>query len=165
MELEEAKQHFIQSWGTLGSNWGINRTMAQIHALLLVSNTPISTEDMMEHLQISRGNANMNTRTLIDWGIVQKAHVPGERKEYFVTDKDVWALARHIVKQRRQREIEPMLRVIQEVKDVEGNDKETKEFKELIENIDNFTQKADDLVDKFIRSDEHWFYRQLLKIV
>jgi len=159
MELEQAKQHFIQSWGTLGSNWGVNRTMAQIHALLLVSNEPISTEDMMEELQISRGNANMNTRTLIDWGIVQKAHVPGERKEYFVTDKDVWALARQVVKQRRQREIEPMLRVIQEVKEVEGNDKETKEFKELIENIDNFTQKADDLMDKFICSDEYWFYR------
>ncbi len=165
MEIEEAKQHFIQSWGTLGSNWGVNRTMAQIHALLLVSNEPISTEDMMEQLQISRGNANMNTRTLIEWGIVTKTHVPGERKEFFQTDKDIWALARQVVKQRRQREIEPMLRVLQEVKDVEGKDKETKEFKELIENIDSFTQKADDLMDKFIRSDEHWFYRQLLKMV
>ncbi|GAB5418108.1 MAG: hypothetical protein Crog4KO_31880 [Crocinitomicaceae bacterium] len=165
MELEEAKQHFIQSWGNLGSNWGVNRTMAQIHALLLVSNEPISTEDMMEALQISRGNANMNTRTLIDWGIAQKAHVPGERREYFVTDKDMWALARQVIKQRRQREIEPMLRVLQEVKKVEGEDKETKEFKALIEDIDNFTQKADDVMDKFIRSDEHWFYRQLLKMV
>ncbi len=165
MKLDEAKQHFIQSWGTLGSNWGVNRTMAQIHALLLVSNEPISTEDMMEQLQISRGNANMNTRTLIEWGIVTKTHIPGERKEFFVTDKDIWALARQIVKQRRQREIEPMMRVLEEVKNVEGNDSETKEFKELIDNIDGFTQKADDLMDKFIRSDEHWFYRQLLKMV
>ncbi|XOV68418.1 MAG: GbsR/MarR family transcriptional regulator [Fluviicola sp.] len=165
MKLDEAKQHFIQSWGTLGSNWGVNRTMAQIHALLLVSNEPISTEDMMEQLQISRGNANMNTRTLIEWGIVTKTHIPGERKEFFVTDKDIWALARQVVKQRRQREIEPMLRVLQEVKNVEGNDKETKEFKGLIDDIDSFTQKADDLMDKFIRSDEHWFYRQLLKMV
>ncbi len=165
MELEEAKQHFIQSWGTLGSNWGINRTMAQIHALLLVSNEPISTEDTMEALQISRGNANMNMRTLIDWGIVQKAHIPGERREYFTTDKDVWALARQVVKQRRQREVEPMLRVLQEVKNVEGNDKETKEFKALIGDLDNFTVKVDDMMDKFIRSDEHWFYRTLLKMM
>ena len=165
MELEEAKQHFIQSWGTLGSNWGINRTMAQIHALLLVSREPISTEDMMDQLQISRGNANMNTRTLIDWGIVQKTFVPGERKEFFTADKDVWALARQIVKQRRQREVEPMLRVLKEVQQVEGKDQETKEFKELIGDLDDFTTKVDDMMDKFIRSDEHWFYRTLLKMI
>lgn len=165
MELEQAKQHFIQSWGTLGSNWGVNRTMAQIHALLLVTKEPISTEDMMEALKISRGNANMNTRTLIEWGIAQKAHVPGERREYFVSDKDMWALARHVIKQRRQREIEPMMRVLQEVKNVEGSDQETQDFKELIKDIDDFTKKADDLMDKFIRSDEHWFYRKLLKMV
>lgn len=165
MELEEAKQHFIQSWGTLGSNWGVNRTMAQIHALLLVSTEPISTEDMMEALQISRGNANMNVRTLIDWGIVHKAHVPGERKEFFVTDKDVWALARQVVKQRRQREVEPMLRVLKEVQQVEGKDAETKEFREMISELDDFTSKVDDMMDKFIRSDEHWFYRTLLKMI
>lgn len=165
MELAEAKQHFIQSWGTLGSNWGINRTMAQIHALLLVSNEPISTEDAMEALQISRGNTNMNMRTLIDWGIVQKVHIPGERREYFTADKDVWALARQVVKQRRQKEVEPMLRVLQEVKNIEGNDKETQEFKELIKDLDNFTGKVDDMMDKFIRSDEHWFYRTLLKMI
>jgi len=165
MELAEAKQHFIQSWGTLGSNWGINRTMAQIHALLLVSNEPISTEDAMEALQISRGNTNMNMRTLIDWGIVQKVHIPGERREYFTADKDVWALARQVVKQRRQKEVEPMLRVLQEVKNVEGNDKETQEFKDLIKDLDNFTGKVDDMMDKFIRSDEHWFYRTLLKMI
>lgn len=165
MELEEAKQHFIQSWGTLGSNWGVNRTMAQIHALLLVSKDPISTEDMMEALQISRGNANMNTRTLMDWGIAKKTFIAGERREYFITDKDMWALARHIVKQRRQREIEPILRVLNDVKQVKGNDQDTQEFKELISDIDDFAQKADDLMDKFIRSDEHWFYRRLLKMV
>lgn len=165
MELEEAKQHFIQSWGTLGSNWGINRTMAQIHALLLVSKEPISTEDMMEQLRISRGNANINTRTLIDWGIVQKTFVPGERKEFFTADKDVWALARQVVKQRRQREVEPMLRVLKEVQQVEGKDQETNEFKELIVELDDFTTKVDDMMDKFIRSDEHWFYRTLLKMI
>lgn len=165
MELAEAKQHFIQSWGTLGSTWGINRTMAQIHALLLVSNEPISTEDAMEALQISRGNTNMNMRTLIDWGIVQKVHLPGERREFFTADKDVWALARQVVKQRRQRELEPMLRVLQEVKNIEGKDKETQEFKELIKDLDNFTVKIDDMMDKFIRSDEHWFYRTLLKMM
>lgn len=165
MELQEAKQKFIHSWGVLGSNWGINRTMAQIHALLLISNEPISTEDVMEQLQISRGNANMNIRTLIDWGIASKEYKVGERKEYFVGDKDIWAVARQISRQRKQREIEPLLKVLADAKNVKGNDKETKQFKEMVGEIDEFTGKVDDLFDKFIRSDEHWFYKTMLKLI
>jgi DNA-binding transcriptional regulator GbsR (MarR family) len=165
MELQEAKEKFIHSWGVLGSNWGINRTMAQIHALLLVSNEPISTEDVMEQLQISRGNANMNIRTLMDWGIVTKEYKVGERKEYFVGDKDIWAVARQISRQRKQREIEPLLKVLAEAKNVEGNDLETKQFKEMVGEINEFTGKVDDLFDKFIRSDEHWFYKTMLKLI
>ena len=131
MELNEAKQKFIQSWGMLGSNWGINRTMAQIHALLLVSTTPISTEDIMAELQISRGNANMNIRALIDWGIVTKEFVPGERKEFFVADKDIWAVARQIAKQRKQREIEPLLKVLNDAKALDSKDEEAEKFKEV----------------------------------
>lgn len=165
MELEEAKQKFIHSWGTLGSNWGINRTMAQIHALLLVSSEPISTEDIMEELQISRGNANMNIRTLIDWGIVTKEFKAGERKEFFVGDKDIWAVARQISRQRKQRELEPLLKVLSEAEGVEGTDKETVEFKKMVGEINEFTGKVDDLFDKFIRSDEHWFYKTMLKLI
>ena len=83
MELEEAKAKFIQAWGTLGSSWGINRTMSQIHALLIVSVDPLTTEEIMDQLKISRGNANMNVRALMDWGLITKELVPGERKEYF----------------------------------------------------------------------------------
>ncbi len=70
MKLEAAKQEFINSWGVLGTQWGISRTMAQIHALLLVTPDPIHAEAIMEQLQISRGNANMNLRDLMDWGLV-----------------------------------------------------------------------------------------------
>ncbi|MEQ8808221.1 MAG: helix-turn-helix domain-containing protein [Imperialibacter sp.] len=87
MEYNEAKRKFIEAWGTLGSSWGINRAMAQMHALLLISTKPLSTEDIMEELQISRGNVNMNIRALMDWGIVQKEHKIGERKEFFSADK------------------------------------------------------------------------------
>ena len=73
MKLAEAKQQFIQSWGALGSQWGINKTMAQIHALLMISECPLSADEMMETLLISRGNVNTNTRALIDWGIVEKS--------------------------------------------------------------------------------------------
>lgn len=165
MELDEAKQKFVHSWGVLGSNWGINRTMAQVHALLLISNEPISTEDIMEQLQISRGNANMNLRALMDWGIVTKEFKPGERREYFVGDKDVWAVARQIARERRKKEIEPLLKVLEEVKEVKGRDKETKEFKELVVEIEDFTGKVDGMLDKFIRSDEHWFYKTMLNMI
>lgn len=165
MHLEEAKQKFIQSWGALGSSWGINRTMAQIHALLLVSSEPVSAEDIMEQLQISRGNVNMNLRALIDWGIVSKEYKIGERREFFVADKDIWAVARQIARERRKREIEPMLRVFEEIKSVSGSDSETKEFKAIVADLNDFTTKADAVVDKFIRSDENWFYKSLLKLV
>ena len=94
MNYEDAKQKYIQAWGTLGSSWGINKAMAQIHALLLVSTEPLSAEDVMNELQMSRGNVNMNLRALMDWGIVEKEHKVGERKEFFSAGKDIWELAR-----------------------------------------------------------------------
>lgn len=165
MELQEARQKFIQSWGALGSSWGINRTMAQIHALLLVSTEPVSTEEIMEELQVSRGNVNMNIRALMDWGIVTKEYKIGERREFFVADKDIWAVARQITRERRKREIEPMLKVLEELKATSGSDAETKEFKRMIGELNDFTSKADGVLDKFIKSDEHWFYKSLLKLI
>ena len=165
MQIDEAKQKFIQSWGSLGSSWGINRTMAQIHALLLISTEPISTEDIMEQLQVSRGNVNMNTRALMDWGIVTKKHKAGERREYFVADKDIWAVARQISRERRKKEIEPLIKALDEMKKVSGADAETKEFKKMMTELSDFTGKVDTVFDKFIKSDEHWFYKSLLKLV
>ena len=80
MKNQEAKQEFINLWGVLGSQWGINRSMAQIHALLLLTPETLTTEEIMEQLQLSRGNANMNIRELINWNLVYKQFVPGERK-------------------------------------------------------------------------------------
>ena len=93
MEYIEAKNKFIQTWGALGTQWGINKTMAQIHALLMVSSTPISMEEVMDELQISRGNASMNLRALMDWGIVYKEYKAGERREFFTAEKDLDELA------------------------------------------------------------------------
>ena len=163
--MQEGKEKFIQAWGSLGTAWGINRTMAQIHALLLVSTEPISTEEIMEQLKVSRGNVNMNVRALIDWGIVSKEHKIGERKEYFLADKDVWAVARQITRERRKREIEPMLKVLEELKGVEGKDVETEEFQKTVKDIDDFASKVDGIFDKFIKSDEHWFYKSVINLI
>ena len=89
MKLKEAEEKFISAWGTFGTQWGINRTMAQIHALLLISEKALSAEDIMKELNISRGNVNMNVRELMLWGIVHKVLKFGERKEFFTAEKDI----------------------------------------------------------------------------
>ena len=84
--LREARDEFVSQWGVIGSAWGINRTMAQIHALLLISPDPLTQDDIMEGLNISRGNTNMNIRELINWGLVDRVILSGERKEFFTAD-------------------------------------------------------------------------------
>lgn len=164
MKLEEAKGKLIQAWGNLGYSWGLNKVMAQIHALLLVSPEPLSTEDIMKELNISRGNANMNIRALLDWGIIYRISVAGERKEYFQSEKDIWALARQVAKERRKRELEPILKTLKEVQDVSGeNGEELKEFKKITKELKGFAEKSDGLLNTFVTAQESWFWNTLLK--
>lgn len=166
MHYEEAKSRFIQAWGTLGSAWGINKAMGQIHALLIISEEALSTEDIMEELQISRGNANMNIRGLIDWGIVQKVYKPGERKEFFTTGRDILELARQVSRERRRREIEPVMKVLEDVQQVsEGGEAEMRHFKTVTKDLQDFTKQVDGLLDKFSRSDKSWFFQVLMRLM
>jgi DNA-binding transcriptional regulator GbsR (MarR family) len=166
MQLAEAKAQFIANWGRFGTNWGINRTMAQIHALLLVSPDNLSADEVMGQLNISRGNANMNLRELMDWGLVQKVIVPGERKEFFTAEKDIWKVARQIVKERKKRELDLMIPVLKELSEVEGDkrDKAVKTFTDTIQNIRKFSEQADKTLDTMIKADEHWFWSSLMKL-
>lgn len=142
MHLDEGKQKFIQAWGKYGSSWGINRTMAQIHALLLVSDKALSTDDLMEQLGISRGNANMNVRALMQWGLVHKEFISGERKEFFAAEKDAWLMAKNILEQRRKREIAPMLALLDDLKEVEGDDHSAEDFKEKMKELHKLTSRT-----------------------
>lgn len=165
MELQEAQERFIQAWGTLGSSWGINKTMAQIHALLLVSPESLSTEEIMEKLQISRGNANMNIRNLIDWGIVFKEYKSGERKDFFKSEKDIWEVTKQVMQQRRKRELEPLMRVLSQIENVEGAEIEAiKEFKTITGSIKRYGHQAQNILDKFTRADQHWFFGPFLNL-
>lgn len=166
MKLAEAKSQFIQAWGTLGSKWGINRTMAQLHALLMVSPDPLSTEDMMAELNISRGNVNMNIRELMDWGLVEKVHKPGERMEYFWAEKDIWKITKQVAKERKKRELEPVLRVLEQVSEVQGDkkDRHVKAFTESISGIKRMAQNADKTLDTMVKVDENWFFGRILKL-
>ncbi|CAA0254141.1 GbsR/MarR family transcriptional regulator [Tenacibaculum maritimum] len=166
MNLEDAKLKYIHTWGSLATNWGINKTMAQVHALLLVSTTPLSAENIMEALKISRGNVNMNVRALIDWGIVRKEFIAGERKEFFVADKDIWELLKQITKERKKREIEPVLKILQELQDeVEETSEEVTKFKKVMRDLSSVTTKVNGILDKVIKADEHWLLSNFTKII
>lgn len=112
--LNEIRERFILHWGEMGSLWGINRTMAQIHALLLISEEPLSANEIMDELQISRGNVSMALRELIAWGIVSRVHIKGERREFYTTEKDVWRMFRIIARERKKREVDPTIAVLRE---------------------------------------------------
>ena len=166
MELAAAKLKFIEAWGKLGSEWGINRTMAQVHALLLISPEALTTEEIMESLSISRGNANMTLRDLIGWGLIEKQHKAGERKEYFFADKDVWNIARQVAKERKKRELEPVLKVLNELSSVQGDEKdvEFKTFKKSITDINKLAVNVDKTLETMLKAEENWFWGSILKV-
>jgi len=111
--LKDARERFIALWGQMGSNWGIPRTMAQVHALLFIVGEPMNTDEIMDGLAISRGNASMTVRRLVDWGIVSRVHRRGDRKEYFLAEQDVWKMFRTILAQRKKQEIDPLLEALE----------------------------------------------------
>ncbi len=165
MTLEESKEKFIQTWGTFAVNWGVNRTMAQIHALLLTSSEPISTDQVMEKLQISRGNANMNLRALIDWGIVKRELIKGDRKEYFVADKDVWYLFKQVTKEKRKREIEPVIDFLRGLQTIDDDSDEAKEFGKLMSEFTSVSTKISNIMDVAVKSDEHWLLGKITNLM
>lgn len=112
-----AQDRFVEAWGRMGSVWGISRTMAEVHALLYITGEPMCTDDVMERLEISRGNASMSLRALLDWGIVARAHKRGDRKDYFQAEQDVWSIFRAIARERMKRELDPLLVSLHEIRD------------------------------------------------
>ena len=167
MDFKEAKNKFVQTWGALGSQWGINKTMAQIHALLMIAPEPLSMEDVMEELQISRGNASMNLRALMDWGIVYKEFKPGERKEFFIAEKDLDELAVKIAQERSKREIKPALKVLKDVSTSvkENKSAEAKHFTEQTTKLYDFVLKADNMLEKVTEFKDNWLGKLVMKIM
>jgi len=111
--LDEARNLLVLRWGEMGGYWGINRTMAEMHALLFVTPEPLCTDDIMDLLEISRGNTSMNLRALVDWGLIERVHKRGDRKEYFQADTNVWHMFETIMRERRRREVEPIISTLE----------------------------------------------------
>ncbi|HYL14528.1 MAG TPA: MarR family transcriptional regulator [Terriglobales bacterium] len=114
MPLSSIEQRFILHWGEMGTRWGINRTVAQVHALLYISPKPLHAEQIANTLSVARSNVSTSLRELQGWGIVRVVHVLGDRRDHFESVKDVWEIFRIVAEERKRREIDPTLRVLQE---------------------------------------------------
>ena len=165
MNFPEGKDKFIHSWGTLGSNWGINRTMAQIHALLLIAPSALNAEQIRDELQISMGNANMNLRALIDWGLVYKEIKTGERKDFFIAEKDMLEIVKKIIQQRKKKELEPLTKILDELSEVQAEDQQSAEFVKVMNEIKLFSSKTDSLLERISKSDGNWQFGTFLGLI
>lgn len=145
--FREASKQFVLLWGEMASAWGINKTMAQIHALLYAERDPLDTDTIMDRLHISRGNANMNLRSLMQWQLINKVQFEGKRKDYYTAEKDVWNIVAVLIDERQQREISPIQQSLVECLKLFDNGEELTEeeagFKERIENFVEFLEMFD----------------------
>src|SRR5438309_10593720 len=114
MPLSQTEQRFVLHWGEMGTRWGINRTVAQVHALLFLSPKPLHAEEIANTLEVARSNVSTSLRELQGWRIVRLAHVLGDRRDHCESVKDVWEIFRIVAEERKRREIDPTLRVLQE---------------------------------------------------
>ena len=154
--LREARDEFVSQWGVIGSAWGVNRTMAQIHALLITAPSALSTDEVMAELKISRGNAHSNLRDLVSWGLVRSVVRKGERKEFFEAEKDVWKMFCIIIRERRRRELRPAQAVLKEclsrINNLRGT--EAAAFNKQLRALSDFLELADGVITKLSQSEQ-----------
>src|SRR5213593_772111 len=127
-KLRPVQQKFVLHWGEMGTRWGINRTVAQIHALLFISPKPLHAEEIATTLGVARSNVSNSLRELQGWGIVKLVHVLGDKRDHFDSMKDVWEMFRVVLDERKKREIDPTLRILRECIEEAEKDKETDEY-------------------------------------
>ncbi|MDJ0365937.1 hypothetical protein QMK33_12310 [Hymenobacter sp. H14-R3] len=164
--LAEAKAQFIHLWGVSGTSWGVSKTLAQVHALLLVSPAALSTEDIMSQLTISRGNASMTVRELLGWGLLYKELRPGERREYFVAEKDMLQVTRCIIRARKRRELDPMKRTLDQLATLPGDaaDADYRAFHTTLTDIQQLATASDKLLTKLMLAERSWFWDKFFKL-
>jgi DNA-binding transcriptional regulator GbsR (MarR family) len=151
MPFTSAEQRFVLHWGEMGTRWGINRTVAQVHALLFLSPKPLHAEEIASTLSVARSNVSTSLRELQGWGIVRVVHVLGDRRDHFESLKDVWDIFRIVAKERKRREIDPTLRVLQECvaelkKPVAGSAYTRERLEEMLEFLTSTSGLFEELV-------------------
>jgi len=168
MKYSEARNQIIQTWGQLSSQWGINRTMGQIHALLMISPEAMTADQIIAELGVSRGNVSMNLRSLMEWGVVHKVYIPGDRKEYYTSEKDAWKMALQIARERKRRELDPMIQSLQNIQVTEAENasaKEVEEINKMTTQILDVAMQVDKVLDIGIRSGSQSLVRKLINVL
>jgi len=141
MKLTITMEKFILHWGEMGTRWGVNRTVAQIHALLYLSEEPLDAESITETLGVARSNVSNSIKELQSWGLVKTVHVLGERRDHFESHKDLWEITRIIMDERKKREIDPTITMLRQCVIESGDDKQTsKVVKNRIEDTLDFME-------------------------
>lgn len=164
--LARAQQDFISQWGAMGPLWGITRSMAEVHATLLASAGERATDELMEQLQISRGNANTTLRQLVSWGLVRSVRRKGDRKEYFAAERGVWKIFCIIARERKRREIDPALAMLRQcaahTKGLRGQD--AKAFHKLMAALADFVGTASSILDRAASRQESQVIPAIMKL-
>jgi len=143
LHVKEARSLFIQEWSNMAISWGGSRSLGQVHAFLLLATEPLTYEDIRAELNISQGNANNMMRELLDWGLVRRLAMSGDRKEYFVAEKDMFKVAQLVAKARKRRELDPLIETLSIFKNIEGPKTDVSNFNGLVESIKSVAAVAD----------------------
>ena len=152
MQLSQIEQKFILHWGEMGTRRGINRTVAQIHALLFISEKPLHAAEVAKTLSVARSNVSSSLRELQGWGIVRVVHVLGDRRDHFESMKDVYEIFRTVSRERKRREIDPTLRVLEEcVRDLKPGDHSSKYAYERLTEMLHFLRVGSEFFDELVR--------------
>ena len=150
--LTPVAQKFILHWGEMGTKWGINRTVAQVHALLFLSPKPVPADEIAATLAVARSNVSTSLRELQGWGIVRVVHVLGDRRDHFETTQDVWEIFRTVSEERKRREIDPTLRVLYEcVQELKSNPQGDAYTRERLESMLGFLTTMTGLFEEILR--------------
>ncbi len=168
MKYADARHQMIQTWGQLSDQWGINRTMGQIHALLMIAPDPMTADEIIEELGISRGNVSMNLRNLMEWGVVHKVYIPGERKEHYTSEKDAWKMALQIARERKRRELDPVIKSLQELEVTDtdsASPREIEAINTMTTQVLDVAMQIDKVLDIGIRSGSQALVRKLINIL
>ena len=148
-DLPLIAQKFVLHWGEMGTRWGINRTVAQVHALLFLSEKPLPADEIAQTLGVARSNISTSLRELQNWGIVRVVHLAGDRRDHFESMKDVFAMFRVIARERKKREIEPTLRVLRDCIDESGKSKSAAPYtRDRLAELLNFFEIATTAYDR-----------------
>ena len=141
MKLTPVMEKFIVHWGEMGTRWGVNRTVAQIHALLYLSSKPLNAEEISETLGVARSNVSTSLKELMSWGLVRVSHVLGDRRDHFESMKDMWEIFNCVVEERKKRELDPTLTLLRQCELEAAQESETpEEIKARIRNITEFLE-------------------------